>query len=107
MTESDPADDPALRRLVDDLRGGAGARLRSVVLYGSAARGDFQTGVSDLNVIVVLDDVGAAALEAVGPALRRFRRKGQPLPRLFTPSLIRDSLDTFPAELSCTWTCVG
>lgn len=90
--------DPILRRLVDDLERAFGPRLKSVVLYGSAARGDYRPGSSDLNVIVVLDPLDVPALEAMAAAVRRFARRGHSVPRLFSPALIARSADAFPIE---------
>ena len=89
---------PAVRTLVDDLTRELGDRLRSVVLYGSAARGDYQERTSDLNLLLVLNDLDAAALDALAAPLARWRRRGQPLPRLFTAELIAASADVFPIE---------
>jgi len=90
--------DPVLRRMVDDLVGGLGPRLQSVVLYGSAARGDYQKATSDYNLLLVTDDLDPATLEAVAPMLRRWVRRGQPMPRLFSPRLIAEAGDVFPIE---------
>lgn len=90
--------DPHLVRLIEELRAAAGPRLLSVVLYGSAARGDYRERASDLNLLLVLDDLGPATLEAIAPAVRRWTRRGQPVPRLFTPALLADSADAFPIE---------
>lgn len=90
--------DPNLAALVRSLSEAAGPRLKSVVLYGSAARGDFVRKASDLNLIVVVDPLGPATLEALAPGVRRFMRRGNPVPRLFSPALIAASADSFPIE---------
>jgi len=100
MNAEDAGKDPALQALVQGLQEDLGPRLRSVVLYGSAARGDHHPASSDLNVIVVLDPLDPAALEALAPAVRRFARKGHPIPRLFSPGLIAASADSFPVEFA-------
>ena len=98
MNAGDARKDPVLQSLVEGLRRALGPRLKSVVLYGSAARGDYQAAVSDLNVIVVLESLDPATLEALSPAVRRFVRKGHPVRRLFSPGLIHASADSFPIE---------
>ena len=40
----------------------------SAVLYGSAARGDFVPGQSDLNLMLILDDLSPARAPSAGPA---------------------------------------
>ena len=89
---------PAIQKLVEDVVGAVGDGVRAVVLYGSAARGDFEAATSDLNVILVLQDLTPTRLEALGPALHRWERRGQPPPRLFSPELIAESADVFPIE---------
>ena len=89
---------PALRRLVQGLIEALGPRLRSVVLYGSAARGDFHEGTSDLNVLLVLEDLDPATLETLSPSVARWCAKGHHAPRLFSPALIAESADVFPSE---------
>jgi hypothetical protein len=91
-------DDPVLQALLRELPEALGPRLKSVVLYGSAARGDFVHKASDLNLIVVVDPLDPAVLEALAPCVRRFTRKGHPVPRLFSPALIAASADSFPIE---------
>ncbi|HEV8700635.1 MAG TPA: hypothetical protein VGV60_05115 [Candidatus Polarisedimenticolia bacterium] len=91
-------DDPILKDLVRNLSEAAGPRLKSVVLYGSAARGDFIHKASDLNLIVVVDPLDPATLEALAPGVRCFMRRGNPVPRLFSPDLIAASADSFPIE---------
>ena len=89
----------ALRRLIDDLTQTLGPSLRSVVLYGSAAGGEFDEKTSDVNLLLVLQDLEPATLERLAPAVRRWRRGGRMPPRLFTRETIADSADVFPIEL--------
>ncbi|MFQ5877601.1 MAG: hypothetical protein ACE5JH_07940 [Acidobacteriota bacterium] len=98
MRSQEAKRNPVLRKMIEGLVEALGERLHGVVLYGSAARGDFQSKTSDFNLIVVLESLDPASLEAVGPVLKRWRRQGQPLPRLFSPTLIAESADVFPIE---------
>ena len=65
---------PAWQRTLDEtvaaLQSALGDNLYSLVLYGSAARGDFVEGVSDLNLLVVLNTSAPPAHEALAAALR-------------------------------------
>lgn len=52
-----------------------GERLRSVVLYGSAARGEFLDHRSDLNLLVLLDRIDAPALRRLSAAAAGWSEK--------------------------------
>lgn len=91
-------EDRNLKRLVGDLRRLYGGDLLSVILYGSAARGDHAGRSSDLNVLVVLRDLELDFLERAGPVAARWTRKGHPPMLFFTPALIEESRDVFPME---------
>jgi predicted nucleotidyltransferase len=89
---------PILKSLVEGLVGALGGRLQSVVLYGSAARGDFHEGKSDFNVVVVTAGLEPRDLEMLAAPLAAWVKKGQPLPRLMTPEILADAIDVFPIE---------
>lgn len=86
-----------LDRLVNSLKGVYGTGLVSVILYGSAAGGEYHPGHSDVNVLVVLDDAG---LPSIGRAHRLFSGRAfrDIRPLFFTEDYIRTSLDVFPIE---------
>jgi len=72
----------------------------SAVLYGSAARGDYVTGRSDINLLLVADAAGFPALRALGPALRAWRAKSPEPPLLFTRDEWLRATDAFPVEIT-------
>ncbi|MFH1874070.1 MAG: hypothetical protein ABH859_02665 [Pseudomonadota bacterium] len=72
--------------------------LESVVLYGSAASTDFSKKLSDYNTIVVLKDPAPANLAKSGKLIRKWIKKGNPVPLFFDPKHIERSLDVFPLE---------
>jgi uncharacterized protein (UPF0335 family) len=84
--------------LVTALRTCLGDNLQSVVLYGSSAAGDFVPGFSGHDVLVVVQQLGAAELRALRPTLLDWERSGNPLPQLFTRQELLDSADVFPIE---------
>lgn len=98
MSSMKPAEQPDVKRMIEGLKEAVGDRLSSVVLYGSAARGDFQRRTSDVNLLIVLADVEPETLERLTDPLAMWIRRGQPLPRLFSASLIADAADVFPIE---------
>ena len=74
-----------LDELVTQLRAAYGARLSSVVLYGSAAGGDHVPSRSDYNVLVLLDSLdNAQSLVAASAVARAWRESGNPPPMTMT-----------------------
>jgi predicted nucleotidyltransferase len=69
--------------------------LVSVILYGSAASGEFIDKHSNLNLLVVLRDAGIDKLKAASSHLNKFK---EIKPLFFTESYIYNSLDVFPIE---------
>jgi predicted nucleotidyltransferase len=88
-----------LNQLVEKLKAAAGSNLESVVLYGSAARGEFQAKHSDLNVLCVLNKINAAELERLRDPAAWWEQKGHPAPLVFTLDELRNSADVFAIEL--------
>jgi predicted nucleotidyltransferase len=98
MTAEEALRIPDLKKMIEDLEKAVGTGLRSVMLYGSAARGEFREGRSDLNLIVVLQDLEPHTLEALTSSVARWVGRGHHAPRLFTPAQITESADVFPIE---------
>ena len=99
MTKEQALERPELRALLDGLQQALEARLEAVVLYGSAARGDYREGTSDLNVAVVAAALDPATLQALTkPVLEWVKAKETP-PRLLTRGILAASLDVFPVEI--------
>ena len=87
-----------LEQLVDRLKKAYGDRLKSVILYGSAAAGNHHAKFSDLNVLCALREVTTRELEDSGEIVRWWREQGNPSPLLMSEEEIRDSTDCFPIE---------
>jgi hypothetical protein len=85
-------------RFAERLAGVYGEDLVSAVLYGSAARGDYREGVSDLNLLVILRAADAAALRRGAPLAREWAEEGNPPPLMLGEAEWRDSADVFPIE---------
>ncbi|MHC4713266.1 MAG: hypothetical protein ACYTAN_08365 [Planctomycetota bacterium] len=88
------AAEPFFRRVLE----AAGGDVLSIAVVGSAASGDFKSGISDVNSVVVLENVELGLLEALAGLGRKFGRKGIQAPLLMTPEYIARSLDVFPLE---------
>lgn len=63
--------EPLLADAVDALKSSLGPNLYSCCLYGSAVRGNFIEGLSDINLLIVLKESNAAAHEALASVLDR------------------------------------
>ncbi len=59
----------SLDQAVESLRGALGDNLYSCCLYGSAVRGNLIEGVSDLNLLIVLNESNSGAHEAISRAI--------------------------------------
>lgn len=92
--------DDKLRELVNRLQEPCGKNLVSVVLYGSAASEDFREEYSDVNVLAVLDELGAEQIDALAPVMQWWSHdeKFRP-PMIMTRDELRDSADVFAIEL--------
>ena len=84
--------------LVDDLKSTYGSNLASVILYGSAAAGDFVYSVSDFNLLIALKEIRPKDLRAAQAPMREWHRLGNPLPVYFTVSELQSASDVFPIE---------
>jgi predicted nucleotidyltransferase len=78
----------------------AGNNLQSIVLYGSAARGDFHERRSDLNLLCVLHSAKASDLARLARVIHWWSGElKEPPPQFFTPDELRHSADVFSIEL--------
>lgn len=80
------------------LEGIYGEELKSVVLYGSAASGDYSKRYSDFNLFCVVADPTAGAIAKANRLVRTWVRQGNPPPYFFGPKHVERSLDVFPME---------
>ena len=83
---------------IDDLRSTHGKNLSSVILYGSAAAGDFVPKQSDYNILVALHKIAPADLRNAQACVREWARLGNPVPVYFTVSELQNASDVFPIE---------
>jgi len=88
----------AFNHLIGDLKATHGDNLASVVLYGSAASGDFIQTESDYNLLIALHRITPEDLRVAQSPMREWQRLGHPLPVYFTFAELRDAADVFPIE---------
>lgn len=75
-----------------------GNALEAVLLYGSAARGEFLPGRSNLNLMIVLSGCGAQVLHSYASIHRRWQKEGIVVPLFFTPEELQQAATWFPLE---------
>jgi len=91
--------DVKLNELVSRLKEAAGKNLESVILYGSAARGDFKPGTSDLNVLCTLVTMDMHELQRLAPVVHWWTREmKEPAPLFFLTEELHRSTDVFAIE---------
>ncbi len=87
-----------LTELTERLKKAFGPKLVSVILYGSAATGDWNQAYSDLNVLCVLTQITPEELRSGQPVLHWWHEAGNPPPLLLTAEEVQASTDCFPIE---------
>jgi hypothetical protein len=80
-------------------RQAAGQNLQSVILYGSAAGGEFHPEFSNVNLLCLLREITFAKLAALTPAAEWWTRRKHPAPLLLTQEELERSADVFSIEL--------
>lgn len=72
--------------------------LVSIVLYGSAAKGEYIPKKSDINVMIVLTEEGIQNLARAFGLIKKWQKRRVATPLFVTKSYIESSLDSFPIE---------
>ena len=92
--------DAKLTELVKRLREFAATNLECVILFGSAARGDFREGHSDLNVVCILRSLTVEELGRLSGAVKWWcAEQKEPAPLFFTHEELRQAADVFSIEI--------
>lgn len=86
-------------QFTETLKAVCGENLQAVVLYGSAAAGDYTPKGSDYNLLIVLNDLHLSALQTLAKPVAFWERAGNPTPLLFTRKRLAEAADVFPVEL--------
>jgi len=94
----DPKLEETLEKISAQATAALSGRLLALVLYGSAAGGDYHPGRSDLNLLFLLDRVDAAALGSLLKPLAGWRKKNAVSPLLLDREDLERSQDSFPLE---------
>ena len=83
-----------------------GEDLLSIILYGSAARGEYRYKKSDINFLMVLTENGMKNLRRCIDLIPKWRKRNVGAPLFLTQEYINASLDSFlgaTLPLSCSW----
>ena len=90
-----------VRKLIDNFTGGLKDIYReglvSVILYGSAASGEFAGKHSNINLAVILSDASLPSIKKAAKLIN-MRRYSSINPIFFTEDYMQRSLDVFPIE---------
>lgn len=84
---------------VNRLKLAAGANLECVALFGSAANGEFHADYSDINILCVVTELSAPALEKLAPIINAWTKKKYPAPLIFSHAELKQSTDVFAIEM--------
>jgi predicted nucleotidyltransferase len=72
----------------------------AAVLYGSAARGDWHERLSDINLLLVVEDPSPPALTRLATAVAALHRDGFTAPLIIGREEWRRATDVFPIEIT-------
>jgi len=75
-----------------------GERLLSCILYGSAIKGNYKEGISDINLIVIVNKFDAKDLDEIKRKLSKYAWKMLIKPYFFSEWFLLSSADAFPVE---------
>jgi predicted nucleotidyltransferase len=87
-----------LQTYAKDVKSAFGDQLEGLLVYGSAVRGEFLPGRSNLNLLLVIADYDAAILKRYAPVHKRWSKEGVITPLFLTDAEIRTSSALFPLE---------
>jgi len=88
-----------IRPFFEEILGSAHVNnLHSFYVVGSALRSDFEEKDSEINSVIVLNDMDLGFVEYLAPLGKVYKKKGVGAPLIMTPAYIDNSLDVFPIE---------
>jgi len=87
-----------LRAYVEHVAKAFGDQLETVILYGSAVRGDFLPGRSNLNVLLFVSSYDVAVLKRYAPVHKKWSKELVVAPLFLTKDDLQASAVVFPLE---------
>jgi len=99
LIEGLPADtQKLLRTYVKEVKGQFGEQLEGMLLYGSAVRGEFLPGRSNLNILLLVSSCDSAVLKQYSALHRQWSKEQIVVPLFLTEEELRVSAEVFPLE---------
>jgi hypothetical protein len=87
-----------LRAYAKEVKSVFGDRLEGLLIYGSAVRGEFLPGRSNLNIIMLLSSYEAATLQLYAPVHKRWSKEQIVVPLFLTEEELGRTSSVFPLE---------
>ena len=87
-----------LQTYVKEVKGAFGEQLEGLLLYGSAVRGEFLPGRSNLNLLLLVSSYGSAVLKQYSALHRRWNKEQIVVPLFLTEEEVHMSAAVFPLE---------
>jgi hypothetical protein len=87
-----------LKSYVNDVAKMYGTELEGIVLYGSAVRGEFMPGRSNLNVLLVMSSYDLGVLKKYDGIHKRWSKEQVVVPLFLTAADLQSSSSVFPLE---------
>jgi hypothetical protein len=87
-----------LQGYAKDVKGAFGDQLEGLLIYGSAVRGEFLPGRSNLNLLLLVTGYDVGTLKRYEPVHKRWNKEGVVTPLFLTDHEIKGSSALFPLE---------
>ncbi|MEY4705660.1 MAG: hypothetical protein RL042_1865 [Nitrospirota bacterium] len=87
-----------LQDYTKDVKGVFGEQLEGMLLYGSAVRGEFLPGRSNLNILLLVSSYDSAVLKQYSALHRKWSKEQILVPLFLTEEELRTSAAIFPLE---------
>ena len=87
-----------LQTYVKEVKGVFGEQLEGMLLYGSAVRGEFLPGRSNLNILLLVSSYDSAVLKQYSAVHRQWSKEQIVVPLFLTEEELRTSAAVFPLE---------
>lgn len=85
-------------KLTEQLQKIYGTILQSVICYGSAAGHDFDKKISNVNLLIMLEDISLHSLAKSASLCQKWVKRGNPMPLFVDRTHLEQSRDVFPIE---------